>query len=245
MAPLFIDNPTTYRFLALHFDTAAFNIATLECLPLNHSITTGEQFMLLASFTRGQEPRNSRRASKSPDRRVSAQVEQLESRRLLSAVNDSVTIPANQTSITFNVLNNDTAQAPMLWEVTEGTFGMVTFYHDGTVNYTFGRMTKSLADYTAANNNANNMITDWQTGQIAYITAYYDATSAAIAQFGSYLNSWPGAISTLGGLAADAGGLGNNTYTAAGAFALNLVATAYAENLQSNFSRVRPMIRAN
>jgi hypothetical protein len=77
-------------------------------------------------------------------------IEVFESRRMLSAVNDTLALPANQTGGQTNVLANDTGVVAGVWGVTMPQFGMVSYNNLGDVQYQLNPGIKSFADYTGA-----------------------------------------------------------------------------------------------
>jgi hypothetical protein len=189
--------------------------------------------VFLKLMTRKPTARKCRGIKSKLDSNIAGVIELLERRQLLSAVNDSVTIPANQTSIVVDVLANDTGMSPSIASVGQPTSGGMTSVSDAKVSYTLPVMTKSLADYTAANNTAISAIANWQATEIGQISNFYSAVNSEISRFGTFLGGWVGGMSTVGGMATGVGeALGG--YAAVGGKAISLLATAYGSHLNSS-----------
>lgn len=187
-------------------------------------------------------PRRRRSPLFSTQSNVPSAVENLEPKTLLSAVDCSVTIPANQTTITF-VPPVDTTHT-IDWEVaTQPAHGTASWVNNPStgydqLTYSLAVAPQSLAGYVAANNSVQSAISLWATTEIGQISAYYGAVNTAIGQFGFFLNNWSNGVSLLGNIASGAGGATGNPGLAAGGFALSLLTTAYSANTSGGIADI-------
>jgi hypothetical protein len=204
----------------------------------------GQITMLFFSRSQAKQRRRTRGIDQQSE--SIANFEILELRRLLSAVNDSATLPANSNSVAFNIFDND-SNKPNLWldGYTMPKFGSVSIGLAGNASYGFMRPIKSQADSNNAQAAANNAITDWQAATQNNIASKYATIAAAIGRFGGFLNQWSTGPGWLGGIAGDALAIGNTEGFAAAGFALKLIANAYSEYVGSSMTVIIEAARQN
>ena len=180
------------------------------------------------------------RRRKSQDNSV-AEIGILDTRILLSAVNDSATLSGTQNSVEIDVLGNDTGMSKSIVSVgnrTNNTNGGMVSSSNGKLTYSIQSVQiKSLSQYTTANNEAIGEITAWHTSEIGYIAKYYAAVSSTIERFGKFLNKFTSGFGTLGTLAGNIGTYFGGYYAAAGK-AIGFLASAYGANVGASYTVV-------
>jgi hypothetical protein len=168
----------------------------------------------------------------------------LEQREQLSAVNDTVTVGANERSTTVDVLANDTGSSKTLVSVSNPTGGGAVSIVNGKALYSLMAPYSSLAEYTAANNEVLNKINAWHVDEVAAIITHYQGVTNAITRFGNFLDGWSSpAGSMFGTIVTNAGGAFGPSGSIAGK-ALNYLGNAYASNVgASNQSLIQAAIQ--
>lgn len=143
---------------------------------------------------------------------IPAMIAILEPRILLSATDDAAALDASTLSVNVDILANDDLSARFDEIATldmGGVYGGVSIdAYSGHATYTLGPI-RGLGAFTGADNDMNNLITQWGAQEHLSIDITYATAVAALNRLGTFLNGFSfgtdwlaasaGAVGTIGG----------------------------------------------